>query len=182
MIQPFSSMKPQGIKDTTECPVREHTDPDRNRSETKNTTKTTHNVTLQSHMVVQDNIMENSHRRRPHGICRNKSRYPYDWFDDGDPGHHKETHPTTLCAHTSQMDDWFCQCKHQQAADDDNYLRYQAHLFCIVYRLILSSGTDTLSYYIHQTDADTDAAIPFRFSRIFVFACARLPQYQESIP
>ena len=39
MIQPFSSMKPQGIKDTTECPVREHTDPDRNRSETKDTTK-----------------------------------------------------------------------------------------------------------------------------------------------
>ena len=56
------------------------------------------------------------------------------------------------------MDDWFCQCKHQQAADDDNYLRYQAHLFCIVYRLIFSSGTDTLSYYIHQTDADTDGA------------------------
>ena len=50
----------------------------------------------------------------------------------------------------------FGQSKHQQAADDDNYLRYQAHLFCIVYRLILSSGTDTLSYYIHQTDADTD--------------------------
>ena len=69
------------------------------------------------------------------------------------------------------MDDWFCQYKHQQAADDDNYLRYQAHLFCIVYRLILSSGTDTLSYYIHQTDTDTDGCNTIQ---IFQNICHRL--------
>ena len=36
------------------------------------------------------------------------------------------------------------------------------------------SGTDTLTDHIHQTDADADRAIPFRFSRIFVMAWAAM--------
>ena len=104
MGKPFPAMEANSENDASYCPVSKHSNPDchwtkpleTDKIYTKTKSEHPHSSTGCDHGKFH--ITGGSQ-----AVCRYKSHYPYDWFDNCDPGHHMEAHFCTFRFHSTQF-------------------------------------------------------------------------------
>ena len=157
MLQPFSAVESPGENNTSDRPVRKHSDPYSHRAKSHYTDqKYTQAESACPHCTAGCNHGKFCISCCSHAICRDKRHNPYKRFYNRDPHYHMETHLRTLRFHTAENRNWFRQCKNNHTARSHNDLSNHAKLFDVINCLILPVSSQTLTYNCHQSDSDSD--------------------------
>ena len=124
MLQPFSAVESPGENNTSDRPVRKHSDPYSHRAKSHYTDqKYTQAESACPHCTAGCNHRKFCISCCSHAICRDKRHNPYKRFYNCDPHYHMETHLCTLFLHTAKNGNRLRQCKYHKAA-------YQYYDFC----------------------------------------------------
>ena len=95
-------METDGENDRAQRPVGKHTDPDSNRAESPYPAEINAQAyPAQPHGAARGNHGEFYVTGGSEAVGRDEGHYPYDWFDDGDPGYHVEAHLSALGFHST---------------------------------------------------------------------------------
>ena len=122
MLQPFATVKSPCKNNTSHCPVCKHTDPDSHRSKSQSSDKKyTQTESADPHRTAGCDHGEFYISGSPHTVSRDKRHDPAERLCNCDKDHHLHAELCTLCFHTTDHRNRFCQHKYQQTACNDNH-------------------------------------------------------------
>ena len=157
MLQPLAVVKTYGKNDISDSPVCKHTDPYSHRSHMKDSGKNCcKSNTTEPHGKYRYCHAEFYITCSTKSVSRDKCHIPYQWFDNGDAGNHKDTEFCTFRFHTSEYGNRSGNGIHKNTGKNQCNFSYDTKFFYVINSFFFMTGSKCFAHHSHQSDTYSD--------------------------